>query len=86
MLIDIPVVTRSLAQSMLKPTKGADFEFLSTLDAGNHLSHPTGTVEEYEAEWWTKDQAVADDHTLTFETYPLVCPSIARFASKKMNL
>jgi hypothetical protein len=71
-------------QSMLKPTKGADFEFLSTLDAGNHLSHPTGTVEEYEAEWWTKDQAVADDHTLTFEHLPS-CLSFHRQVRKQKD-
>ena len=26
-----------------------------TLDARNHPNHPTGIVEEYQADWWTAD-------------------------------
>jgi hypothetical protein len=57
LLIDIPVVTRSIARAMLYPDTGLDLDMMLILDAGNHPSHRTGTVQHYEADWWTKDEA-----------------------------
>ena len=40
------------------------------MDAGNHPGHPTGTVEHYEADWWTKDQAPTRAEIISFDLLP----------------
>jgi hypothetical protein len=57
LLINIPVVTCSVACAVLYPDTGLDIDMMLILDAGNHPSHPTGTVEHYEVDWWTSDEA-----------------------------
>jgi hypothetical protein len=69
-LIDIPIVTRNFARNIYEPDSTFDLDLLLTLDAGNHPSHPAGTVEKYEADWWTRDEApIIGDH-INFENLP----------------
>jgi hypothetical protein len=63
-LIDIPIITRHLARFLLMEEAIIDFPTMLNLDAGNHPSHPTGTVPEYKWDWWTRDKSPSDDQLL----------------------
>jgi hypothetical protein len=57
-LVDIPILTRYLAGRLQgedgnNPPKS--LQFLLILDAGNHPSHLTGTVQHYVADWWSQN-------------------------------
>ena len=67
-LIDIPVIIRSLARNLVRLPRLFDLPFLLALDAGNHPSHPTGTVEQYHLDWWSSDQLPMDDQLLKSDT------------------
>ena len=57
-MVDVPIVTRYLAlwiQQEKHKCIWKNAEFLLCLDAGNHPIHPTGVVEHYHCDWWTKD-------------------------------
>ena len=58
-LFNIPVMIRQMT-FYLQSENGDDWDqlmgaidFLLTLDAGNHPSHPTGIVATYHNDWWT---------------------------------
>jgi hypothetical protein len=70
LLIDIPIVTRNLARNLYELDIAFHLPLLLTLDAGNHPSHPAGTVEKYEADWWTSDEAPQIGDHLNFESLP----------------
>jgi hypothetical protein len=53
-VIDVPIVTQKLLQQQGNQ-RAHTLEMMFTLDAGNHPNHPTGTMKEYQADWWTKD-------------------------------
>ena len=65
-LINIPIVTCYLARNLIQPDEELNLAVLLNLDAGNHPSHPTGAVTEYECDWWMKDKAPDDDDLLGF--------------------
>ncbi|KAF8328755.1 hypothetical protein F5887DRAFT_924092 [Amanita rubescens] len=59
-IVDVPIVIRYLALWLQQEKCEAiwkNTEFLLCLDAGNHPIHPTGIVEHYHCDWWTKDVA-----------------------------
>ena len=54
--VDIPIITWYLASHVWQGDSECcidDMDLLVSLDAGNHPSHPTGTVKAYHASWWS---------------------------------
>jgi len=65
--MDIPIVTQYLARHLLGLDESIDVKMLLSLDASNHPSHLTGTVEQYEANWWANNEAPSADDLLGFD-------------------
>jgi hypothetical protein len=54
-LIDVPIIIQQLVKTQQRDGL-ITFETMLTLDAGNHPNYRTGTVRQYQADWWTKGE------------------------------